>query len=187
MKRKMLFVSAVLTLVVSHVALADDLCQKAFKGNWVESHDKAVAALAKEFIIKLRIGLVPFTCSGFNTPPITAMTKIPFEDYPTVLFIAVDSRFRKTGGKFLRAVMAHEIAHYGTADGRSCGMFGEERFSDFVVCEARVDALAAKWTSKAEMLACLYDAREFLRSRPEGEVEPRRIEALNERIRLMSL
>lgn len=182
-----LFAVFLLLCAFSLNVCAMDVCQGYLGTNWREHSDRTVATLAKRFAGKIPGKNVIITCTGFDSPATIGRTVRDTNAPRTIFVVGIDSRFRTfEEGKHLRAVLAHEFAHYSNEEAASCSSYDNMwQRSVLLRCEHEVDVIAARWTSKRSTLAGLRATIKFLTQDQEAHGVAVDTTLLEDRIELL--
>lgn len=166
-------------------AHAWDPCRD-FPGTFRPETSGTVSREANDLVLRFGFDAIVTICIGASSGPTDLAMGFPLfrRAGQAHIVIALDEHFLREFAGPIKAILAHEIAHSATPDGRRCPTM---RYAEYLRCEADVDFAAALVVGKFAMLRAHQETRTYLathKSAVEGVTDI--IEEMSRRERMLS-
>ncbi|KKU78790.1 MAG: hypothetical protein UY04_C0026G0004 [Parcubacteria group bacterium GW2011_GWA2_47_7] len=149
---------------------AEMWCGKFFQGNrWHSSQDENVLRWSSEFLAKANIRATPIVCIGAPDTTGTAQSNILLDGIDKYFFVAFNADFRINIGGELRAIVAHEVAHFSANHVVHCD--DSDGLSSYEACEHDVDQQTDAWSGRGTMARALEWTIRYIKERNGNDAQ----------------
>lgn len=152
---------------------------------WIPVYSPTLRQYAEELLPHANLWVSDVVLCTSNDPGADpTWSRLMRHGWTDVLVVGVSYRFGVAMTEHLRAIMAHEVAHWipNNSGGACDKVLRTKKDEDHLLCEHDVDRTGASWVGKSSMLAALRAALRYFET--DENSTARRI-SLEKRIKLL--